>query len=401
MYRQILVAHDGSSSSNFAVQAAFSLAERVNDSRLIGCHVYAARMHRTRFEDMEPGLPENYQEEERLDRLRNTHDGLISEGMVLISDAYLSPLARAARAQGIPYEGITPEGRNYVELLRVMRKILPDLTILGAVGHGAIPETPLGSLTERTLLHAPGGDLLVMRRAWDFRNRPIVVGVDGSENSYAALSRAIEIGRIYDARIDVVAVYDPFFHSGVFRTIADALPDEARERFDFAAQEQLHDEIIDEGLEHLYRDSLERGVLLARSRGVEIDAEVVPGKVCSQLHHYASLRGAALVVLGRWGLHREAESLIGSNTMNTVRMSTTNVLVVSPPEERIEVPKVPETQGEPLPWTSEAEEILHRIPPFAQKMARMAIEDHARARGCDKVTPELVQEVGQRLGMGR
>ena len=88
------------------------------------------------------------------------------------------------------------------------------------------------------------------------------------------------------------------------------MPEKHRERFNFAAQEKLHDEIIDRGLEKLYQEGLERGALLARSLGVEVRTEVLAGKVYAQIHHYAALREAALVAVGRWGLHRETESLV-------------------------------------------------------------------------------------------
>ena len=71
----------------------------------------------------------------------------------------------------------------------------------------------------------------IMRRPWDFKGRPIVVGVDGSAESYAALKRAVEIARAFDAQVEAIAVYDPFFHTGVFRAIAGALPEFATGHF--------------------------------------------------------------------------------------------------------------------------------------------------------------------------
>ena len=401
MYRRILAAVDGSPASDYATRAALTLAEAGDGAEISGCHVYAARLHRTRFEEMEPGLPERYQEEERLGYLRNTHEGLISQGMELISDAYLSPLAKVAGERGIPFRGLVPEGRNYVELLRIIREERPELTVMGAVGQGLVPEMTLGSCAERVLLYAPAGDVLVMRRPWNLSNHPIVVGVDGSENSFMALKRGMEIARHFGARLEAVAVYDPFFHTGVFRTIADILPEEAQKRFDFASQERLHNEIIDRGLEQLYRENLERGLSLAESMGVEMTTDVVAGKVCTQLHHYAALRGAGLLVLGRWGLHREKESLIGSNTLAAVRMSSTNVLVTAPSAEPLDIPELPQKEERsPLAWTEDAEKIMERIPPFARKMARGAIEEHARSKGADTVTKEIVDAVSKKFGMG-
>jgi nucleotide-binding universal stress UspA family protein len=400
LYQRILVALDGSKCSDLAMQAALALADRGKQTLLIGCHVYAARMHRVRFEEMEPGLPEKYQEEERLDYLRHTHDNIITEGMQLISDAYLAPLVREAQKKELALEGLTPEGRNYVELLRAVGEQHADLVVLGAWGHGHVPEGSLGSLTERILLYAQESDILMLRRPWNFKDRPIVVGIDGSENSYAALKRAAELAKVFDARVEAVAVYDPFFHTGVFRIVAEALPEEASERFNFPAQEKLHDEIIDRGLETLYREGLERGVLLARSLGVEVHPEVVAGKVYPQIHHYAALREAGLVVMGRWGLHREPESLIGSNTLNLARLSTANLLVVAPPEEPLEVPESPREEAVSLHWTPEAEAVLERVPSFVRRMARKAVEDHVREKGFTEVTPEAVREAGQLFGMG-
>ena len=331
-YKRILVALDGSRCSDIAMEAALALADK-NEAHLIGCHVYAAEMHRVRFGQMEPVLPEQFREKGQLDGLRQAHGHLINHGMKLVSEAYLDPLARKARAMGISYEGVTPEGRNYVELLKVSRERDVDLVVLGALGQGRVPEESLGSLTERILLLDRTSDLLVMRRPWDFKGRPIVAGVDGSENSYAAVLRAAEIGLGFGTRIEVLAVYDPYFHTEIFRSIAGSLIGEAS--FDLSAQEKLHDEIIDQGLERLYRAGMEQVLMLARSMGAEVGFEVVTGKVYSQIHHYASLRGANLVVVGRWGLHREKESSFGSNALNLARLSNANVLVVRPPKEPI------------------------------------------------------------------
>jgi nucleotide-binding universal stress UspA family protein len=398
MYHRILTALDGSEPSNHAAAAAINLAPASQDVQLFGCHVYAAAMHYTRFGEMEPGLPDQYQEEDKINHLRNTHDGLITEGMKTISDAYLEPLAQEARRQSISWEGITPEGRNYVELLRVIDQKQPDLVVIGACGHGTVPESALGSLAEKLLLHAPKPDLLLMRKAWEFKGRPLVVGIDGSAESYAALQRALGIAEWEDARVDLVAVFDPYFHSGVFRTIAGSLPEDKKKRFNFVAQEKLHDEIIDRGLEKLYEEKLLRGKALAEERGVEVQTRVIKGKVFPQLHHYAELEGAGLLVVGRWGLHREEVSLIGSNALNLARICNTNLLVVAPFASPIDLPALPQTQ-ETFTWTPDAKKAMERVPEFARGMARKAVEQYGRDKGLSEITTGTVQEVAGRFGM--
>jgi len=407
MYNTILVALDGSCWSDAAIEAAIELTgaqeNRPDGTKLIGCHVYAARMHRDRFQQMEPGLPQRYHEDgDRLDQLRGTHDSLISDGMKLISDAYLAPLEKRAREKGLDYAGLSVQGRNYVEILRVVRERGVDLLVMGAWGQGRVVETQLGGVAERALLLATESDILLTKCDWALKNRAIVVGIDGSPFSYVALERAATLGRAFGAPVEGVAVYDPFFHSGVFRSTTEALPKEAAERFNFPAQQLLHDEIIDHGLERLYRRGLERAISHARELGVEMCAEVLTGKVYPRLHQYAREREAGLVVVGRWGLHREPESPIGSNALNLARLCATNTLVVGSSKvirkgleftnEAVETPKE-------LSWTPEAEEQLRRIPFFVRRMARRAVENYVRERQLGVVTVEAVNEVARRFGM--
>jgi nucleotide-binding universal stress UspA family protein len=399
-YRRIVVALDGSPDSDRAADVALAFARNGTGSELVGCHVYAARMHRTRFEQMEPGLPERYQEGERLSSLRNTHDDLISSGMQLISDAYLAPVALRAKESGVRFSPATREGRNYVQLLRLVREQSPDLVAIGANGQGKVPESVLGSLTERILFHAPEGcDVLVARRGGDFPDQPIVVGVDGSPGSDSALARAVSIGETSGSPVRVITVFDPFFHAGVFRTIADTLPAEARKRFNFPAQERLHDEIIDAGLEQLYREYLEQGMAFARSRGVSVTGAILKGKAFPQILHDAASRNASLIVAGRYGRHRETGSLIGATALALARAAGTDVLVVSPSVEPIALPETAKSSPALLPWTPEAEEVLQRIPSFARSMARKAVDDKVRKDGGSRVTRDAVLATGAGMGM--
>jgi nucleotide-binding universal stress UspA family protein len=351
---------------------------------------------------MEPGLPAQYQETERLERLRDTHDDLISNGMQLISDAYLRQLAREAEARGVAFEALTPEGRNYEELVRVMRDLPADLSVLGAQGHGAVEESLLGSVTERVLLAPGSADIMVVREPWMAAGGPVVVGVDGSPESYAALARGVEIAAAFGAPLVAAAVYDPFFHTGVFRTIADALPDEQQRRFNFPAQEQLHDTIIDRGLAEVYREGLSRGEAYAREHGMAIETVVLKGKVYTELQRFAALRTASLLVMGRWGLHRGAEAVIGANALNAARIGTGNVLIVAPPVEPVAVPVPARHAAEAsLSWTPEAETALEQVPAFARPMARRLIETAARKQGRTEITPREVAEAAARHGMGQ
>ncbi|NOZ57529.1 MAG: universal stress protein, partial [Calditrichaeota bacterium] len=302
-YRKVAVAVDGSQWSSWAEDWAVAAA-RAAETHLLGVHVYAARLHRVRFEQMEPGLPEPYQGEEKLGELRGTHDSLITDGLKLISDAYLQPVQGKAAKAGVPFEAATPEGRNYVEILKLVSREKVDLLVLGAKGLGAAEEDDLGSVAERVLLHA-GCDVLIVRTPFPEAGQGVFCGVDGSDASFQAARRAATWAETLGAPLTLAAVFDPAFHTGVFRTIARVLPEEVSQRFDFQSQERLHDEIIDRGLENLYASYLtEAAEVVGDGHAGNLERRVLKGKPYRAVLDELAPGRASLLVVGRYGRHR-------------------------------------------------------------------------------------------------
>lgn len=399
-YSKILVALDGSPRSDYAAQAALDIAATSSGCELLACHAYAAKLHFNRFEAMEKGLPDKYQAEEQLETLRKTHDDLIENGLELISDSYTREICLRAESRGVRYRSLLPEGKNYTRLLDAARGEKAGLVVLGSSGMGETPDGLLGSVAERMLLYLKGADVLLVKNSRSLRNRPVVVGIDGSEASYHAFQKALSIAESLGIELIAVAVYDPFFHATVFKKIADVLPPKDQEKFNFTAQEKLHDEIIDDGLEKVYRDGLKKAELLALAHGTQIKTEMLEGKVYDQICHYAALKNAGLVVIGRHGLHREEPALLGSNSNQICRIAAANVLVAVPGEEKLELPQL-RSDSEPLPWSAEAEKALGHVPEFIRARAKQMIAEYARTHGHREVTAELVAQVRNRLGMGR
>ena len=214
-YHKILLCVDNSEYSNQAAMLT-ALIARAFGSTVVGAHVYAARLHDRRFLDLEPGLPKEYQESQRLAASRRTHDSLIGQGLRLISDSYLE--AARANLDGVPVEAKSIEGKNYVELARESSNGY-DLAVLGARGlglaalNGQCPSGELGSVCERFLRRART-DVLVVKDARPFAGT-ILVGVDGSPESYAALRKALKLARGVGGRVEAVACFDADFHTVV------------------------------------------------------------------------------------------------------------------------------------------------------------------------------------------
>src|SRR5436309_3387918 len=148
VYQKIYVPLDNSDHSNAAIEVAIALA-RGTGARLVGSHVYAARMHDVRFKQMEYTLPDEYQDEQELERQRKIHDSLITRGLQLISDSYLDVLKQEADAAGVEVEYKTFDGKNWECLAQDVNDSDYDLVVMGAYGMGAVRETQLGSVTDR------------------------------------------------------------------------------------------------------------------------------------------------------------------------------------------------------------------------------------------------------------
>ena len=90
--------------------------------------------------------------------------------------------------------------------------------------------------------------------------------VDGSHESFGGLQIALALSQKLGASVEIVSAYDPYFHYAAFNSIAKVLSEEAGKVFRFKQQEQLHEEIIDEGLAKIYKAHLEVSKGIAKRR---------------------------------------------------------------------------------------------------------------------------------------
>ena len=100
MYKKILLCLDNSPHSTTAIDFALTISKET-EATVTGCHVYAAKLHDSRFAEMESGLPERYQNPEELERQRVIHDDLITKGLLAISDSYMGVLINRANEFGM------------------------------------------------------------------------------------------------------------------------------------------------------------------------------------------------------------------------------------------------------------------------------------------------------------
>lgn len=383
-YRHLYLPLDNSAHSLAGVDLAIAYAV-AHGSKLTGSHVYAAKLHDRRFRQMEGGLPEPYRKEEKLIEQRDIHDDLITRGLRIISDSYLDVFSARCHAAGVNHWGVSLEGKNWQRLVEDIAAGDADLVVIGALGLGAVECSQLGSVCERVARRIDR-DLLVVRTPEAGERRTIVVALDGSPQSWGALMTALELGKEFARPVEAVAVFDPNFHYVAFNSIAKVLSPEAASVFRFEDQEKLHEEIIDSGLAKIYQGHLDVAKRIAAEHGVDLGSRLLAGKSYEQLLRHAHESRPWLMLLGRIGVHSEADMDLGSATEVMLRQAPCNLLLSA----RVYEPPLDHIAETTMAWTDEAEARMAKVPDFVRAMARKAVVRHAADAGHTVVTSDVI-----------
>lgn len=333
MYKRILVAIDNSKYAEQAAAVAGELAQKFK-AQLVGVHVTNTALHSYAFRLLEGTLPRRYQREGVLRKQREIHEDLIHRGLTLISDSYLDHLRQRAQAKGVGCSTQVLEGRHYEVLSREVTDGQCDLAAFGHLGLGACRRSMLGGVVERVARRIRK-DLLVVKGRQALEDSRILVAVDGSECSFWALRKAIVLAKRFQAQLHAVHVFDPDFHRTIFQELVGVLSKEAAEVFDFEGQQQLHDKVIDKGLEQVGQRCLRSCELAAEQGGIPIETKLLKGKFFERIVETAEALGASLLIMGRFGRHKVESSDLGSTAENVLRLAPCSVLIVSTdvPEE--------------------------------------------------------------------
>jgi nucleotide-binding universal stress UspA family protein len=450
MYREVLVPVDNSQHSDWAVDRAIEICAR-SDGRITGNHVYAARLHDVRFRQLETGLPAQFQTPEEIKRQRKVHDKLIEKGLQLISDSFLDQVEKRCETNGVSLRRQLLEGINYEEIVNEVNRgagQLPsligfdpniasnydggermrsdvklgsdgrivgedesadeklagssgrdyDLVVMGAHGIGRQRYSQLGGVVTRSA-RGIEKDMLIVRDDRSLEGGKFMVCVDGSAYSYKAMKSALELAREYEATLYVCSAFDVEYHHDVFNNIKDVLSVRASKVFKFEEQEELHNNIIDKGLLKLSQANIKRAEVMAEEfPGVPLVTQILIGKPFQVILQWAEEIEPSLLIFGRHGAHRVDGTELGSQADNLMRLASANLLVTSAvgikPED---IPWIEEDGEQGLPWAPDAEVRIQRVPPFAQGIARRAVEEFAMEHDADVVTNKWLDRAIQTL----
>jgi len=430
VYREIFVPVDNSPHSDWAVDRAIELCRR-SGGRVTGNHVYAARLHDVRFRQLETGLPARFQTPDEIKKQRKIHDKLIEKGLQLIADSFLDQVGKRCEAAGVPLTRQLLEGINYEEIVNEVNRgagRLPgligfdpnraagydggeeggrsdvklgengrlvaeeedpaarlvgtsgrsyDLVAIGAHGLGRQPSSQLGGVVARAL-RGIEKDMLLVRDERALAGGRFLVCVDGSSYAYRAMRMALELAQAFGGSLYVCSAFDVEYHHVVFHNIKDVLSYQASKVFKFEEQEELHNNIIDKGLLKLCQANLKRAAVMAQEfPDVPITTQILVGKPFQVVLQWAEEIQPSLLAIARHGAHRIEGTELGSQAENLLRLTPCNVLLVGTVGVRPEdIPWIEEDGVAGLPWAPEAEVRILRVPPFAQGIARRAVEEY-------------------------
>ena len=319
--KTIAFAIDNSPISPVVAEVSLKIS-KISGAKVLGVHGYNATLHERAFRIMEPILPKEYQDESVLSKQREFHDRLIRDVMKKISLSYLEPFSDMFRSEGVEFEWVVREGKNFKAILEVAEERGVDLLVIGAYGFNRVREGYIGSVCSR-VLRGFWGDVLVVKRETELSK--VVVCLDGSGFSIEVLKRLVP----FSPEIHLLYVYDTNLHRFIFDKLKRFMYHVHGFSFSSEEQERLHDEFIDRGLKRVGDMVLERGkeVLKRLEFKGRVFCETVEGFVYDGICKYARDVGADLIALGRFGRHHTEGSDIGSVAENVVRYSPVSVLV--------------------------------------------------------------------------
>jgi nucleotide-binding universal stress UspA family protein len=223
-------------------------------------------------------------------------------------EALLAEVADDIAAAGLEVEEVVVQGHATTVLLE--RAEAADLLVVGSRGHGAFVGMLLGSIAHQCLHHGTGPVAVVPLGAPVPADGLVVVGVDGSEEGWAAARWAVEEAGIRGGRLLVVhGWWTPFAVPPVGLAIA---PDDGAE--------------LEADARRMLTDMMDGIVEQAAHKPAEVVLEPVEEVAAKAIIERSE--GASMVVVGSRGLGGFKGLLLGSVSQQVVHHAHCATVVV-------------------------------------------------------------------------
>ncbi len=170
---------------------------------------------------------------------------------------------------------------------------------------------------------------------------PILVPVDFSADSLAALEAALSLASCYGADVIVLhVIHDPSHRPGFYRMAQAG-----------ASVLQSMEEAAEEMMENFLAENAIREK--AQALGVTVIPRLVQGLPVTQILRMAEREGASVIVMGSRGLTGLSRWLLGSKSERVVQLSPIPVMVVKAPKDNSEENRADPGEADPGPGRGE------------------------------------------------
>lgn len=321
MWKEILIPVDNSNPSNHAINTGLAISKHFG-AKVVGMHAYDMTIHKKRFRVLMPHLKDEYQKQEKREDLNVRHNDIMGLSFTQLSESMIKVIEEKAIEEKVPYEGKIFKGKHADVICDFVKSNGIDLIVLGATGQGNSARA--GGCAKKVFRRISDRDILLIRN--ENTSGKIIVGIDGSPDSYVALKKAIHLSKCFGSKIIVVSIFDLKLHNIVFKSMKEVMEGEADQVFNSEAQEELHEQVIDTGIGKVYMENVEEAKRIAEEEGVEIETIVEPGRAEEKIIEFAKKENASFIVFSRLGLHKTTESDIGSIAEALLTESPCNVV---------------------------------------------------------------------------
>jgi nucleotide-binding universal stress UspA family protein len=199
-----------------------------------------------------------------------------------------------------------------------------DMLVVGSRGRGAVRSVVLGSVALHCVSHAHCSVVVVHPAPAGHRqDRTVIVGVDGSEASRAALVAAVDEASRLETDVSVVTTYEMADHWVDLSTVVVPTQDEVRWELQRGAETMVEEVLAERRAEH-------------GSRAPAVAVVVTEGPAADVLLRWAA--DAELLVVGSRGHGEFRGLLVGSIALACAMHGAGPVMVVRPQGDRAGIP---------------------------------------------------------------
>jgi nucleotide-binding universal stress UspA family protein len=284
MYKNIVVAYDGSEYSKSALMEASNWIKRHGGSAVL--------VHAVFFDEEEFGtIPD------QLEKRMNFGKKICHQAK-----------EEASSALGLNLESIICEGEPPDTIAEIAQAKKADLIAIGTHGRKGIKKLLMGSVTSGLIGKAPC-DVLVVKKlctACSGMYESVLVPFDGSECGKQALKQACRIASLDGSAVTVLYVIPRY-----------------EEMIGFYRSSSIKSSLMNEA-----QKITERAGELALENGIRVKVLIEDGDVSGKISEIAGKEGNDLIVMGSYGWSGINKAVIGSNTERVIMHANCPILVV-------------------------------------------------------------------------